>query len=29
MSSQSDPGFAWWRLLNRYQWFVLVVAALG
>lgn len=29
MSSSSDPGFAWWRLLNRYQWFVLVVAALG
>lgn len=23
------PGFQWWRLLNRYQWFVLVVAALG
>lgn len=29
MSSQSDPGSAWWRLLNRYQWFVLIVAALG
>lgn len=29
MSSHSDPGFAWWRLLNRYQWFVLTVAALG
>lgn len=29
MSSPSDPGFAWWRLLNRYQWFVLIVAALG
>ncbi len=23
------PGFQWWRLLNRYQWFVLTVAALG
>lgn len=22
-------GFKWWRLLNRYQWFVLTVAALG
>ncbi len=29
MSSNTDPGFAWWRLLNRYQWFVLIVAALG
>lgn len=27
--SASDPGFQWWRLLNRYQWFVLVVASLG
>ena len=24
-----DPGRKWWRLLSRYQWFVLVVAALG
>jgi MFS family permease len=24
-----DPGSGWWRLLDRYQWFVLVVAALG
>src|SRR4051812_39199380 len=23
------PDVAWWRLLNRYHWFVLVVAALG
>jgi len=29
MSSPTAPGFAWWRLLNRYQWFVLLVAALG
>jgi MFS family permease len=29
MSSNTEPGFAWWRLLNRYQWFVLIVAALG
>jgi MFS family permease len=29
MSSSSEPGFAWWRLLSRYQWFVLIVAALG
>lgn len=28
-SSQTDPGFSWWKLLNRYQWFVLIVAALG
>jgi len=27
--SAGDPGFQWWRLLNRYQWFVLAVAALG
>lgn len=27
--SAEDPGFQWWRLLNRYQWFVLTVAALG
>ncbi|MFM8421764.1 MAG: MFS transporter [Verrucomicrobiota bacterium] len=26
---EGGPGFRWWRLLNRYQWFVLVVAALG
>ncbi|HRI15340.1 MAG TPA: MFS transporter [Verrucomicrobiota bacterium] len=29
MSSSSEPSFAWWRLLNRYQWFVLIVASLG
>lgn len=29
MSSSAAPGFAWWRLLNRYQWFVLIVASLG
>lgn len=28
-SSPSSPGESWWRLLNRYQWFVFVVAALG
>lgn len=29
-SSLPDAGaFRWWRLLNRYQWFVLVVASLG
>jgi MFS family permease len=28
-SSGSDPGFRWWKLLNRYQWFVLLVASLG
>lgn len=29
MSSPVHSGFVWWRLLNRYQWFVLVVASLG
>jgi MFS family permease len=29
MTSPSNTGFAWWRLLNRYQWFVLIVASLG
>ena len=29
MSSPPESGFAWWRLLNRYQWFVLIVASLG
>lgn len=29
MSSSQTSGFAWWRLLNRYQWFVLIVASLG
>jgi len=29
MNPSSDPNAPWWRLLNRYQWFVLVVAALG
>ena len=28
-SSTSDLGTSWWKLLNRYQWFVLVVASLG
>ena len=28
-SSSTDPGFQWWKLLSRYQWFVLIVAALG
>jgi MFS family permease len=28
MTSDSNP-VAWWRLLNRYQWFVLLVAAAG
>lgn len=27
--STADPGFRWWKLLGRYQWFVLVVASLG
>ena len=25
--SQETNTVAWWRLLNRYQWFVLIVAA--
>src|SRR4051794_39656637 len=25
----ADDGRPWWRLLNRYHWFVLIVAALG
>jgi MFS family permease len=29
MNPSSDPHAPWWRLLNRYQWFVLIVAALG
>lgn len=29
MNPSSDPNAPWWRLLNRYQWFVLIVAALG
>lgn len=33
MSTAENAGdataFRWWRLLNRYQWFVLIVAALG
>jgi MFS family permease len=29
MNTSSDPHAPWWRLLNRYQWFVLIVAALG
>ena len=28
-SVQKDPGFGWWKLLSRYHWFVLVVAAMG
>ena len=29
-TSTGDPAtFQWWRLLNRYQWFVLIVSALG
>ncbi len=28
-ASAADPGFRWWKLLGRYQWFVLVVASLG
>ena len=28
-SSTSNLGTTWWKLLNRYQWFVLVVASLG
>jgi MFS family permease len=28
-SSALGLGTSWWRLLNRYQWFVLVVASLG
>ena len=27
--SQETNTVAWWRLLNRYQWFVLIVAAAG
>ncbi|MCW5556278.1 MAG: MFS transporter [Verrucomicrobiae bacterium] len=29
MSNPAESSFAWWRLLSRYQWFVLIVAALG
>ena len=29
MNSPAEPAFVWWRLLNRYQWFVLIVASLG
>lgn len=29
MSSTETSPTAWWRLLNRYQWFVLIVASLG
>ncbi len=28
-TTNSDPGRGWWRLLSGYQWFVLIVAALG
>lgn len=28
-SSQTAPLFKWWKLLNGYQWFVLIVAAMG
>ncbi|MFM7554882.1 MAG: MFS transporter, partial [Verrucomicrobiota bacterium] len=27
--SHETNSVAWWRLLNRYQWFVLIVAAAG
>ncbi len=27
--SQETNTVAWWRLLNRYQWFVLIIAAAG
>src|SRR5687767_10571387 len=29
MPDTSPSGVSWWKLLNRYHWFVLVVAALG
>ncbi len=29
MSSPTETAVPWWRLLNRYHWFVLLVAALG
>ena len=29
MNTPRESAFAWWRLLNRYQWFVLIVASLG
>ena len=29
LSEALTPGVPWWRLLNRYHWFVLIVAALG
>jgi MFS family permease len=28
-AAHADDGRSWWRLLNRYHWFVLAVAALG
>ena len=28
-STSTAPGFRWWKLLSRYQWFVLIVAAMG
>lgn len=28
-SAPLESGFSWWKLLNRYQWFVLIVAAMG
>jgi len=29
LTPQSQPAVPWWRLLTRYHWFVLIVAALG
>lgn len=29
MTTSSDENKPWWKLLNRYHWFVLIVAALG
>jgi MFS family permease len=29
MPDSSSGGVSWWKLLNRYHWFVLIVAALG
>ncbi len=28
-SALDNPDVPWWKLLNRYHWFVLVVASLG
>src|SRR4051812_36049066 len=29
LTPAADDGTPWWRLMNRYHWFVLIVAALG